>query len=131
MTAQSTVNVPLLRQLVEWVEAETAKPTTQREWRQGYWMLRQGERHNWCGTQVCVAGKAALLAGWEPVFETEFDDETTKVRNVETGEEDSVADVAARVLGLDDPFGLHPLFEASNSAADVRQIAENEAGQPL
>lgn len=49
-------NIPLLRKVVEWAEAEAAKPLLGREWNQGNWAVKLPS----CGTAFCIAGKAVF-----------------------------------------------------------------------
>ena len=118
------LNVPLLRKMVEWVEGEATKPIREREWNQDSYVYR-GVAFN-CGTAYCVAGKIAIDAGWTPFYRRESSTSTERV------EKDGVVmdadDVAKRVLGLEDVWGL---FNAGNSSSDVRMIAEALAGEAL
>ena len=126
----STANVPLLRKVVEWVEAEDAKPYQEREWYQGHYFCRSDE---WsCGTKACVAGKIALDAGWVPVFsdaeKDPFSIATDLVRK--DGVEASAFNVARKELGINVRIA-DDLFMAANSALRVRLVAEKIAGERL
>lgn len=121
------VNVPLLRKVVEWVEEQEGLQGTEREWYQATWI----SRYNWCGTQMCVAGKIAILEGWTPVF---TDSEHMATATVEKdGIEENVETVALEALGVSreiywDKFYL---FDGDLTAAQVRKQAEGLAGGPL
>lgn len=121
MEEANGINIPLLRKVVEWVEEQEALSTGKRQWKQMIWF----ERNNWCGTRCCVAGKVALLEGWEPVWE---ENETARVEK--DGEVQGVALVARDLLGLNS-FQADRLFAARNTAADVRYYAEQLAGERL
>lgn len=116
-----TVNVPLLRKVVEWVESqELIGPQAGREWYQGTWFGIGLEGWS-CGTAMCIAGKLALDDGWTPV-------NGAIVRKA--GTEAAVHVVAARLLGID-PYSDISLFYGSNTAADIRALAEALAGERL
>lgn len=117
------VNVPLLRKTLEWATAEHHKlrlglPS---QWDQGVWMDRQS-----CGTVCCLAGKAALEAGWIPMSATEQDDvaaRTGRDHNIRhpdgrTGDVEQVADDA---LGLPED---HSLYGGDNDIYTLWDIAE-------
>lgn len=132
MTKTPTPNIPLLRKMVEWVE-EQAQLTENREWYQAAWIVvpseyswLRDEAENWCGTAYCVAGKVALMDGWKPAtFRSGMTYAVTK-----DGEYREVKEVAAGLLGIPG-HGSHPLFRGNNTAADIRRIAEEIAGEPL
>ena len=131
MSKTLTPNIPLLRKMVEWVE-EQAQLTENREWYQADWIVAPSEylgladeAENWCGTACCVAGKVALMDGWKPAFFSGLATTVTK-----DGEYREVKEVAAELLGIPD-YGVHPLFDGNNTAADIRRIAEEIAGEPL
>lgn len=133
------INIPLLRKMVEWVEEQEALQPSQREWYQGAWLSVSGkwtnEQLDWCGTRCCVAGKIALLEGWEPAWDhpearpiwTDYVKKDGEVRHVEA--------VAYEALGLDQLGELYEyeiaLFEGENNAAMVRAEAEALAGERL
>lgn len=52
-----TLDVPLLRKVVEWAEAEAARPIEECEWNQELWAVAGVEIERTCGTAFCVAGK--------------------------------------------------------------------------
>lgn len=68
--ATSTINVPGLIELAEWVGVQEARRELglASEWDQNVWLTRKGELVpvNGCGTAACLAGRAALAAGWVP-----------------------------------------------------------------
>ena len=124
-------NIPLLRKAVEWVEAQAALPEIDREWMQSDWLATPHDRALWnfnlygqaaevvaahCGAAYCVAGWIAQ--GVDPRYAT-----ASEVDGVHA------ADVAAGALGLDGDQDV--LFHGSNTAADVRRIAEEIAGERL
>lgn len=117
-------NIPLLRKAVEWVEAQDALPEHERQWLQamyvlpaeapGTWLARLRATYNRpasCGTCYCVAGK---------------------IQHDLTGSENEVTArrVAMEALGLTDDQAF-ALFAGGNTAADVRRIAEDIAGERL
>lgn len=152
-TMEPTLNVPLLRKAVEWVEHEAAKPEIDREWYQGtyvatprqharalaWWavaddaelpevdeMAARLEPH--CGTAYCVAGYVAQLvderfAGKSYIFAPDDPDAD------DDGDLHCSA-LAARELGLS-MDQAYDLFYAGNTAADVRRHAEGFAGEAL
>lgn len=147
-----TVNVPLLRKAVEWVEEQVAVPEIDRQWRQRTWvtqprwkaedllepmctsarglidfekvykLAKQVEPH--CGTAYCVAGYVAQLV-----------DESYQTNSYgDGGVHCSV--VAAKALGI--PYVLSSagiaqteLFEGNNTAEGIRYFAEYYAGEKL
>lgn len=130
------VNIPLLRKAVEWVESQAALPGAEREWHQEIWFISAEDTHLYtawgkrlaeqalpsCGTACCVAGWVASQE--EPLI---YHHQSNMYYN-RKGEEPAIA--AARLLGLTDSQADH-LFSASNSAADIRRIAEGIAGETL
>lgn len=132
-------NVALLRKAVEWVEEQEALDLAglNSEWNQEVWAAYQvklptGEiaggrgvsREYACGTTYCVAGKVAEWAGWDVHgYLADLDDPDFIT-------EDHPASIAARELGLNTPEASR-LFWHSNTAADVRRIAEEIADEPL
>lgn len=136
------VNVPLLRKVVEWAEAEASKPLPIREWEQGAWMILpeafdepmeddQGElffKDPECGTCFCIAGKTVELS-----LEEGENMDSSCVESPD-GFTESIPMRAARELGIPrdaGPFIISRLFHAENSIADVRRIAEDIAGERL
>ena len=131
----SEVNIPLLRKVVAWEEAEAAKPEELCQWLQARYITGQPGETIWyhgdayvagdsvvwdstmwgrsaeCGTCFCIAGKAAFDA---------------------TGNMDYLAahDIAKRELGLTETQA-DVLFHANNTIEDVRRIAEEIAGEKL
>ena len=132
-----TPNVPLLRKVVEWVEAEDNKPYMQREWLQADWMRRrttEEQAKGWCGTACCVAGWVGMHSD---VAQPQL------VHNPRTGEMDysgmmeypdgllvHVEDYAQHVLGLND-VQAGALFAGGNGPATIRKLAEEFAGEAL
>lgn len=129
----NNVNIPALRKVVEWAEAEAAKPEHLCEWYQGLFVmptsaddpvlssLPEGSRGTVmarrvtlaldCGTAYCIAGKVAFDSGRAWTYST-------------------AGDVAQEELGLTDSQAVW-LFSAGNSIEDVREIAESLAGERL
>lgn len=126
----SDVNIPLLRKAVEWAEAEAAKPKSECQWEQKYYVLPVPDETNlmgWynaetvkqtrqalgrsddCGTCYCIAGYIAHVSGREFTYAT-------------------AEPIALEELGLTND---HNLFLASNSITTVREIAERIAGEKL
>lgn len=125
-----TLNIPLLRKVVEWVEEQETLTYDQdgREWDQGVWFRQIEDRNGWCQTLCCVAGKTALIEGWKPDFGP-FDSIMTSF--VERGgERAEVSDVAAKALGLT-TSEANDLFRGFNGPDSVRLIAERIAGERL
>lgn len=142
MTETRTPNIPALRKYVEWVEEQEALPEIDRTWYQRYWhtepslvalCLLEGENGEvgislpylnqvaaHCGTAYCLAGKIAMDADKRYATELRVDDV-------------HVAEKALEVLGLkSSEFGwYHAIFKGNNTAADIRRIAEAEAGERL
>lgn len=119
-----SVNVPLLRKAVEWVEEQALLPMHLREWDQAHW----------CGTRCCVAGWVALHEGWS----------RTKLESVVTkdGRSRTVDEVASKALGLTEPQAIGLFLgtivededfkvDAWHTATEVRRVAEEIAGEPL
>lgn len=136
MSDTITPNIPYLRKMVEWVETE-AERTEDREWYQATWMspgqeaqIDFGQQIDFCDTACCVAGKVALLEGWRPQTYN-GSPSSGFTGNVIRGDETRHAShVAREVLGLTmDQADV--LFEASNTASDIREIAEEIAGERL
>lgn len=111
-----TVNMPLLRKAVAWAEAEAAKPEEECQWWQEEYEKAGDLIGRTCGTCYCIAGYVLHING----FAT-----------------NGCADEqAAALLGIDveDHNGCVGLFNAENTIADIRRIAEGiaeEAGGRL
>jgi hypothetical protein len=135
---EPTPNIPLLRKAVEWVEEQAALGDLSR-WYQGDWALdvTSGDVEVWdaqggwrtmnpaCGTVYCVAGYIAALDGY-----TEEDLLGGGSLNPRTQESVMADDHARKALGLSYQQSWL-LFAGHNTAADVRRIAENIAGERL
>lgn len=129
------VNIPVLRKAVEWAEAEAAKPYELSEWVQSRYILPSVndaafsgmlDTDGWawvkddtvrvkkapeCGTAFCIAGKIA----WDTERNTDYD---------------KAHEIAMDALGIDyHDAGL--LFDAHNDIGDIRNIAEEIAGERL
>lgn len=62
-------------------------------------------RRRGCGTTACLAGTAAIQAGWKPVWSSDADDwprEETWAVTIDGESEKETFDVAADLLGFDD-----------------------------
>lgn len=136
------IDIPQLRKIVEWAEAEAAKPRELSNWEQGWWVSDDGkwseydadgehhimEKDPSCGTCFCIAGQLAFCN----LNKGEWLD--SDVVRDEMGDE--ITSVAARALDL---LGVtynqrpqqFPLFSADNSIETIREIAEELAGERL
>lgn len=146
--AEPRPNVPLLRKAVEWVEQEARKPAIDREWVQADYVLppalhalhlvplgpateriamaEQVAPH--CGTAFCVAGYIGQLL--DDRYQT-----SDEINEPDDELADSWGDVhveafATRALGLTE-HQANRLFCGTNTAEDVRRIAEDIAGEAL
>lgn len=126
-----TVDVPLLRKAVEWVEEQDQLDQAKRQWMQDIVILPEHQRVKYnkhevgCGTAYCVAGYIAQLV--DERFQT-----TAQV--VPARLSGDALDVAHEALGLVNEYGAlmnNGLFYATNTAADVRRRAEEIVGEPL
>lgn len=129
---EPTVNIPLLRKAVEWVEAEEARPYREREWNQATWYLERSDTaqaEGWCGTACCVAGWVGLNSP-DVAMERDEEGELTNRVTYHGGHSVHVADYARMQLGLTDAEA-DELFAGANAAADIRRIAEEIAGEAL
>lgn len=136
MSDTITPNIPYLRKMVEWVESE-AKRTEGREWYQETWMSPGQEAEadfnqqiDFCDTACCVAGKVALLEGWRPQTYNGDPNSGFTGNVIKGGETRHASHVARDVLGLTEDQA-DDLFEACNTAEDIRAIAEEIAGERL
>lgn len=142
-------NIPLFRKAVEWVE-EQEKKTEDREWEQSAWVsapwlyFQEGEMDDikWCETAFCVAGKIAFDLGWNVEWSTLYDGAherpdhvMSKVITTPSGEKETVyamaSDIAESALGGRYDSGSRDLFGGSNTATDIRSIAEAICGEKL
>lgn len=140
---EETVNIPLLRKAVEWVETQAKLPTIDREWEQSTYISSPSKTalsliwdkleypfdnpfEQWsyvdilephCGTTYCVAGYISQLCD-------------SRYKDRFCVDEVSMPDFAAEQLGLT-PLEASRLFHATNTASDVRTIAEEITGEPL
>jgi hypothetical protein len=124
-----TLNLPLLREVIDWAEAEAAKTEGFREWNQDAWMMNTE-----CGTTYCIAGYVVAQSPlFEPTTVKDRQSSWAELRRTDTGQRVPWSTAAAELLGLtrDD---ADDLFEADNSIEDVRRIAEEiaeDAGERL
>lgn len=127
----TTLNIPLLRKMVEWAETEDLLDEA-REWDQTTW-LHMETRSGYCDTTMCIAGKVASDAGWKPIF---YGDGSASSAQKD-GVTEEIRVIAINELGLanavdsEGNVATWALFEASNCAADIRRIAEDLAGERL
>ena len=134
------MNIPLLRKMVEWVEAESELPLRKRDWYQGAWTRKWKKLprtfemvDEYCGTNYCVAGKIAHDAGWVVTDPYEMDEEAPfyiHLRAEKDGEVRLIREIAASELGV--PYrDADGLFAGWHSASDLRRVAEEMAGERL
>lgn len=124
-------NLPLLRKVVDWAQAEAAKPDHECAWDQSVWKSLV-ERP--CGTAYCIAGYTAQISGgvWsqdghgELLIAEPGEEGTRKCCNEE--HVISPSQRAATLLGLT-PNEAGDLFEAENGIADIREIADQIAAR--
>jgi hypothetical protein len=138
----TNIDIPQLRKVVEWAEVEAAKPRELSRWEQDWWVSDDGEWGEYdahgdyhvmqkdpeCGTCFCIAGQLVycnLNAG------EYLDSDTVRNRRGNV-----VTTVAARALDLlnvtyEGMPSRFPLFSAENSIEDIREIAEELAGERL
>ncbi len=112
-------NTERLLELKAWVRREWEKKESgqESEWDQSTWASRTG-----CGTACCVAGKAALLDGWQPEFADEPGVNYTIIF-AKGGRTWPVDDIAQDVLGLTDEEA-DDLFEVSNSVEQIERMID-------
>lgn len=112
-----TLDVPLLRKVVEWAEAEAARPIEECEWNQELWAVAGVEIERTCGTAFCVAGKLIYDAdGAESL------DLLSGLGAVERGAE--LLGVQPRDVWSNDCYGeIQGLFAPENTITDVRTEA--------
>ncbi len=127
MTSKPEVNIPLLRKAVEWVESQEALPPETRQWMQSYWVTPEEERvgllrhPRGCGTAYCVAGWIAAQKHPELAHT-----QSAVINGVLTYS----SEVAMSELGLSE-YEDRGLFNGANTAANIRRIAEEIAGEKL
>lgn len=118
-------NLPLLRKVLDQIDAEPAS------WHQASWGIRwdseagraelpysllSEEQVAACGAAYCIAGHAAVMAGYDLEFSHEGEAAWTTT-------DESVEAVARRELGLTDAE-RRSLFAGGNSRGDVQYAAE-------
>ena len=133
-----SLNVPLLRKVVSWVLEQDQLAEVDRQWNQESWaVLDRGllarleatrdKLDPMCGTSMCAAGKIAQLEGWD----FEFPNTDIAYEGIEYATKDGVTErisiIARDALGLEvDRYGDGPpLFDGSNSAKDIENIAKD------
>lgn len=137
----TTPNVPMLRKLVEWVEAEEqAKMASslmdrlpgkgQDEWwDQGVWVRFYRSRSTgWCATGCCAAGHIAVMEAKSFITSDESDPENFVYCRDQDDRVWSIPEFAAEQLGLL-AWEQSAMFSGSNGAAGIREIAAEAAGR--
>lgn len=118
------VNIPLLKQVVEWAEEQAQLPPQECEWDQRWFIMKDPDERAlqiWqdhgievpaaeCRTTFCIAGYIAFALG-----ERRDSDPWSSAR---------------RALGLSD-LQANALFAFDNTIEDIRRIAEDIAGRKL
>jgi hypothetical protein len=128
-TPEPTVNVPLLRKAVEWVE-EQVELDGWGQWDQANWVMPESERIDLydrepgCGTAYCVAGYVGQLVN--PAYAGD----AWGGADVGAPGARHVSDVAREALGLT-PMQSNTLFESANGVDRIRALAEDFAGGAL
>lgn len=147
------LDVPLLRKAVEWAEEQDKLPAKKRTWFQGSWSRREKvdgpvddariyaheniEEHerNYCGTNMCIAGKIAQLTGWEPEYVWNGIGAFVYASFAsKDGVSKDIADIARDELGVEtllDSSACHMLFHGDNGVVEIRKAAELLAGERL
>jgi len=126
---EPTVNVPLLRKAVEWVE-EQVELDGWGQWDQSAWLVTEDFRIHeldhepGCGTAYCVAGYVGQLVN--PAYLEDAWGGTV----VGAPGARHVSDVAREALGLT-PMQADMLFESTNGVDRIRELAEGFAGGAL
>lgn len=124
-----SVNVPLLRKAVEWVESQPEVPRPRHSLHdhdEVYWDQEVWGRKQHCGTALCLAGYVTWLEGWKPVASNSPRGGFT----ARDGETAYIPDLAVELLGITKQQS-DELFFGGNTAADIRSVAEKIAGEPL
>lgn len=112
-----TINVPLLRKTLEYIEAHPE------EWVQCNWRTLV-QRTTFCGTAYCFAGTAANLNGaeWRNPAPTSGQDNYDHAHMIVTPERSvAIGEYARDILGLNDNQAFL-LFGEFNTLADLRRI---------
>lgn len=104
--------------MIEVLDKIRANPET---FNMAYWAYMSD-----CGTTYCLAGHAALLAGWEPAFEYFDADMCTK-----DNQRSFIFTVAAEHLGLTALEAARIFFKAVKTVDDLIQVIEHETGEKL
>ena len=120
----TTLNIELLRNAVEWVEAQDKLDTSIREWNQGYWLQRQFAEGEWCGTGMCLAGYIGYST--DERFRLEETIEDLGWYNMRGDDSLHVSDYARDALGITEDEAER-LFSANNSAWRIRAVASDIA----
>lgn len=128
-------NVPLLRKVVEWAEAQSV--LAESKWFQGSWfrqevkLAKQDLTDPMCGTSMCLAGYAAHLDGWMPVLESTEDGIYQQANQAhKDGVFQNYEAIGAELLDLTYGEGER-LFAGYNTVVEIREIAEAIAGERL
>ncbi len=130
-----TVNIPVLRKMLEWVEEQDKLAIATRDWYQPDWFSFKPLEED-CGTQYCAAGYVVQLEGWEPYKEGAMDTTQGRMgtsRCEKHGVVKEVGEVATKILGVTVEES-HSLFYGGNDARAIRRKCEEiaeKAGEKL
>lgn len=131
---QAEPNVPLLRKVVEWVEWQDKldQKDPERTWNQLVWAAYGESVEMECGTAYCVAGMVVQNAGYKFSMDPDhpFRDAEGCFDPAEPKKIYPISIMAAKILGLAE-YEAQDLFQAQNSATDIRRTAELIAGERL
>jgi hypothetical protein len=123
------MNIEKLRDVVLWVEKESQREESAREWDQSMWLRITGVQvpsgdvvniTNLCGTTCCVAGKLVIEEGYTN-FEVGEGGNSHYVL-WDDGIPMPIVELAAGILGINN-FEAERLFWEGNSAENIRTVA--------
>ena len=141
LPSDPTPNIPLIRKATEWAE-EQEQLVGLRMWNQDFWfrtldrqLAKQNIHDPLCESAMCIAGFVVHTLGYIFDFdEASVLDETgyycASYANHPDGSTGSISSIAQRELGINDEQA-RILFDGPNSAADIRRISEEIAGEAL
>lgn len=120
------INAEFMREVMDWMDAHPQESD------QGNYGRTDGTP---CGTTFCIAGRACLLAGWEPIWVQEGERRVfgeppsvmVDVRNPADGTDRMAYDLAAELFGLTN-LEADRLFIRTASVknlADLRGVVED------
>lgn len=110
--ASAGVNEDLLRRVLDHI---TAHPD---EHNQGHWALWSD-----CGTAYCVAGHAVVMSGYEPDWLSAFGGSEGISTAGVAGKDQTIAELAAELLGLEFDSAHDGLFFGGNDLDALWRIA--------